>query len=168
MLFFYFPSISVVFQTISRQFPGQLPFFAFGSMLGFIRVNKGFNIPILLVCLAYFVILKDIVDNPLRELINMLIYPLLVLLVANSRALSINLGRYGDLSYGIYLFHFPTIQMLEHFGLYKFNPYLAFLVSVVLTMLLSAFSWHAVEKRFLQRSSHYVQAAKFGQSKKNF
>ena len=147
-------------QTISRQFPGQLPFFAFGSMLGFIRFNKLSTISIILVCLAYFIILKDIIDNPLREIFAMIIYPLLVILIANLRMLAVNLGKYGDLSYGIYLFHFPTIQMLEHFGLYKFNPYVAFIVSVFVTILLASFSWHVVEKRFLKRSSHYIQAAK--------
>jgi integrase len=54
----------------------------------------------------------------------------------------------------------PTIQMLEHLGLYKFNPYVGFLASVVITITLAAFSWHAVEKRFLKRSSHYITATK--------
>lgn len=146
--------------TISRQFPGQLPFFAFGSMLGFIRFNKLSTASVLLLGLVYFVFLKGALDYPLREIINMIIYPLVVLVVANSRALSINIGKYGDLSYGIYLFHFPTIQMLEHFGLYKFNPYIAFFVSITLTILLASFSWHIVEKRFLRRSSHYIKASK--------
>ena len=146
--------------TISRQFPGQLPFFAFGSMLGFIRFNKPTTALVLLLGLVYFVFLKGTMDNPFREIINMMIYPLVVLVVANSRALSINIGRYGDLSYGIYLFHFPTIQMLENFGLYKSNAYIAFLMSIILTLLLASFSWHIVEKRFLRRSSHYIKASK--------
>jgi len=145
---------------ISKQFPGQLPFFALGSMLGFVKFNKLSNASILLLGLAYFLFLKGTLDNPLREIINMIIYPLVVIVVANSRGLSINLGRYGDLSYGIYLFHFPTIQMLEHFGLYKFNPYVAFLVSIIFTILFASFSWHVVEKRFLRRSSHYIKASK--------
>lgn len=147
-------------QRISHQFPGQLPFFAFGSMLGFIRFNKSSVTSIILVCLAYYVLLKDMIDYPLREIFSMVVYPLLVIVVANSRMLSVNLGKYGDLSYGIYLFHFPTIQALEHFGLYKFNPYVGFTVSVFVTIALATFSWHAVEKHFLKRSSHYIQAAK--------
>lgn len=147
-------------QTVSRQFPGQLPYFAFGSMLGFISFNKISNVSVISVSLVYFVLIKNGIDNPLRELINMLFYPLLVLLIAKSRILSISIGKYGDLSYGIYLFHFPTIQLLEHFELYRFNPYIAFFTSILITMILASFSWHIVEKRFLKRSSHYISATK--------
>ncbi|WP_415391259.1 acyltransferase family protein [Porticoccus sp. Uisw_050_02] len=154
----YFPH--PIGQTISRQFPGQLPFFAFGSMLGFIALNKVSTVSVIIVSLIYFVLLKSSVENPLREIMTMFIYPFFVLMVAKSRLLSIGIGKFGDLSYGIYLFHFPTIQMLEHLGLYKFNPYVGFLASVVITITLAAFSWHAVEKRFLKRSSHYITATK--------
>lgn len=129
-------------------------------MLGFIKFNKSLVKTIILVCFAYFALLKDLIDYPLREIFSMIVYPLLVIVVANSRMLSVNLGRFGDLSYGIYLFHFPTIQALEHFGLYKFNPYVGFSVSVFVTIALATFSWHVVEKRFLKRSSHYIQATK--------
>ena len=154
--YFNFP----IGQTIAKQFPGQLPFFAFGSLLGYIRINKISTVLIVIISLTYILEVKDVINNPLREIINMFIYPLLVLLVAKSGLLSVGLGRIGDLSYGIYLFHFPTIQLLEHIGLYKLNPYIGFIASVVITILLAAFSWHAVEKRFLNRSSHYIKATK--------
>lgn len=86
----------------------------------------------------------------------MILYPVIVILIATRNRLSVGLGRHGDLSYGVYLFHFPTIQLLQHQGVYDLNQYLAFLISIILTLSLAAISWHFVEKRFLLRSSHYV------------
>ena len=147
-------------QIISRQFPAQLPFFAFGSMLGFMRLNKISTVSIIILGLVYFVLIREYIHNPLREILNMFLYPMLVVLIAKTDILSFGIGKYGDLSYGVYLFHFPTIQMLEHFELYKFNPYIAFVTSILITFLLAAISWHVVEKRFLKRSSHYIAASK--------
>lgn len=147
-------------ESISRQFPGQLPFFAFGGMLGFIRFNKISTLSILSICIVYFLIFKNVFGDPVREIISMFIYPLTVILIAKSRILNINMEKYGDFSYGIYLFHFPTIQMLEHFGLYKISPYVAFFTSIFVTIFLSMFSWHVVEQRFVKRSSNHMQATK--------
>jgi peptidoglycan/LPS O-acetylase OafA/YrhL len=148
--------------SISRQFPGQLPFFALGSMLGFVKFNKPSAIIVIVVTVLYFVFLKDSFSQPYGEIVNMIIYPLFVIVVANIGKLSVGIGRLGDLSYGIYLFHFPTIQLLEHFGYYKSNPYIGFVLSIFVTITLAAFSWHLVEKRFLRSSSHYIKAEKIG------
>ena len=150
--------------TISRQFPGQLPFFALGSVLGFLRLDKPKIIAIIFVSLVYYFLIRENftvmceTHSAFREIANMIIYPFIVVLVARSNKLSIGLDRFGDLSYGIYLFHYPTIQLLEYFGLYKLNPYLGFLIGVLITLMLAAFSWHFVEKKFLKRSSHYLIA----------
>lgn len=50
-----------------------------------------------------------------------------------------------DWSYGIYIWHYPVMQTLWHFDLAR-TPLGLFLWSVPLTFLISALSWHFVEK----------------------
>ena len=69
-----------------------------------------------------------------------------------------NFGRFGDFSYGFYILHFPVIQLFLHFGWLREAPWL-YLLAIILTTLIGAIGlWHAVEKRFLFRSSHYIAA----------
>ena len=70
-----------------------------------------------------------------------------------------NFARFGDLSYGIYIIHFPVIQAAVAAGLYARDPWLAFALSTGATIALAFLCWHAVEKPFLSRRSHYRLAA---------
>lgn len=56
----------------------------------------------------------------------------------------------GDYSYGIYLLHFPVLQSLAHLlpGLHEW--WMLWLVAAPLVILLSAVSWHWIEKPCLQ------------------
>ena len=57
-------------------------------------------------------------------------------------------AKYGDFSYGIYLYAFPLQQTLVHF--YKgWNPWTLFFAALVLATAFGVFSWHFVESRFL-------------------
>lgn len=67
-----------------------------------------------------------------------------------------NFGKYGDFSYGIYILHFPIIQIFLQYGWLSETPWL-YLGSVLTLTLIAGFAmWHLVEKRFLLRSSHYI------------
>lgn len=55
-------------------------------------------------------------------------------------------ARYGDFSYGVYLFAFPVQQLLVHdFGAHL-TPGRLFLTAFPLTLACAALSWHLVEK----------------------
>ncbi len=69
-----------------------------------------------------------------------------------------NWGRFGDLSYGIYIYHFPILQTLIAFGLFASMPVLAAMFAILLTFAAGLASWHWIEKPFLSKKSHYVQA----------
>lgn len=137
---------------IARQFPGQLPFFAIGSFLAVAEPDRKVMLGLLGVSLVYFVL--D-VSGPTAELLNMAMYPAFVIGLSRVGALGIGIGRFGDLSYGVYLFHFPTLQLVTHLGLFRISSALGLAVSVLVTLGLAFLSWRFVEKRFLRRSSHY-------------
>ncbi len=65
----------------------------------------------------------------------------------------LNLGRFGDFSYGTYLYAFPIQQLLIQQAHGQISPWRLFAEATPLTLIAGALSWHLVEKHFLQRSS---------------
>jgi peptidoglycan/LPS O-acetylase OafA/YrhL len=69
-----------------------------------------------------------------------------------------NFAKYGDFSYGIYILHFPILQILISYGLFSKLPWWALVVSSVFILFFAFLLWHLIEKPFLRKSSHYVSA----------
>jgi peptidoglycan/LPS O-acetylase OafA/YrhL len=61
-------------------------------------------------------------------------------------------ARYGDFSYGTYLYGFPIQQLCVQAWGGSMNPLLLCAISLPLSILAGAISWHAVEKWFLRRA----------------
>ena len=77
---------------------------------------------------------------------------LIVIISAYSLPFFNNFGKYGDFTYGLYIFHFPVIQLFRQYNLFeKHNPYFMGVIVVLLSFSLAIFSWFAIEKRFLDR-----------------
>ena len=65
----------------------------------------------------------------------------------------LNLGRFGDFSYGTYLYAFPIQQLLVQRAHGQITPLQLFAEAAPITLVVGALSWHLVEKHFLQRTS---------------
>ena len=59
-------------------------------------------------------------------------------------------ARYGDFSYGTYLYGFPIQQLILQAFARPVSPLLLFACAAPVTVLIAAMSWYTVEKRFLQ------------------
>ncbi len=152
----YFEKISALRFGVefARQFPAQLPYFAFGSLVAAIP-QIIFWLPVIAIFGVFGLFL---IDNYLfRLFVEPVCYSALILFACTLSRVKFNVRQFGDLSYGIYLFHFPIIQLFINLGLYRFNPYLGLLVSFVVTIILSYISWHFIEKHFLKRNSYYLK-----------
>lgn len=67
-------------------------------------------------------------------------------------------GKYGDFSYGIYLYGWPVQQILtQHFGKFL-NPWTLFLSAFLLAWGMAFLSWHLIERPFLRLKSRSKQA----------
>ena len=75
-------------------------------------------------------------------LLGPVVLPLAVIHTAYSCRLKLTV----DLSYGVYILHFPVLQLLSAAGLNRFGFALYFVVGLVVTSLLAVMSWFAVEK----------------------
>lgn len=62
-----------------------------------------------------------------------------------------NATRHGDLSYGIYILHFPLIQLLVHFGVFQASPWGGLVLVLALVIGSAWLSWHLVEAPMLGR-----------------
>lgn len=58
-------------------------------------------------------------------------------------------GRFGDFSYGAYLYAFPVQQLLMEAVGHTVQPWLLFVMATPLTLLLAAGSWYGVERHLL-------------------
>lgn len=139
-----------------KQLPGQLAFFlgGGGSYLFFSFFKKHYW-KLLLPSLLFLGIKGFTVAPPL--------YPLTLAIAVISFALCFpylgNWGKYGDISYGVYIYHFPIIQLFTSFDLFSGHPWTAFVLLILSILLTSACSYHFIERPFLRKSSHYRQAA---------
>ncbi len=72
-------------------------------------------------------------------------------------------ARWGDFSYGLYIYGWPAEQLLAWASGGALGPLALFLGALLLSLVLSALSWHLIEKRALRlkpRSLHSASKAR--------
>jgi peptidoglycan/LPS O-acetylase OafA/YrhL len=134
---------------LAKQLPGYISYFSVGIFL-YLKFNYFFKYR------YYFLFLGTIGFFVTREIPLPYLYPLAfgVFVIAISYTMTFlnDFGKYGDFTYGIYISHFPIIQIFRQFNLFeKHNPYLMSFFVIILSFLFAVFSWNLIEKRFLDR-----------------
>jgi len=59
-------------------------------------------------------------------------------------------SKIDDISYGVFIYSFPVQQTVIYLYGGKMNPWINFSISLVISLVLGALSWHICEKRFLK------------------
>jgi peptidoglycan/LPS O-acetylase OafA/YrhL len=78
----------------------------------------------------------------------------LVLTLAFHRSVPLNgWSRYGDFSYGAYLYAFPVEQLIMRFIGHPVLPWVLFSLALPISLMCAFTSWHLVERWFLRKSS---------------
>lgn len=150
-----------IYQTLAKQLPGQLVFFlGGGGIYLYISFFQKHCFKILIPSLLFLVSKSYLVVPSL--------YPLALSVTVVSFALYFpylgNFGKFGDISYGVYIYHFPLIQIFTAFELFQGHPWQTFVVLILAILGMATFSYHLIERPFLSRSSHYRRAAEGGPS----
>jgi peptidoglycan/LPS O-acetylase OafA/YrhL len=136
-------------EELARQFPGQLSYFALGALFA---TNEKIITKIKFIALAGLLALF-MTNNPLARLvIDPIAYSSIVIYLSISAVKNLNLGKFGDVSYGIYLYHFPIIQVLIFAGWFETNVWIGFSATFVATLIIAFTSWHLIEKKLLKRT----------------
>jgi peptidoglycan/LPS O-acetylase OafA/YrhL len=132
--------------------------FIAGSLLSLIDLEKynNFHNKIFL----FLIIIISIYLN-FYSYIFLFILPILVLLVGISYSKILNYipHKIGDISYGVYIYGFLIQQTLMSF--YKFNPYTLFFLSLIITYIISWFSWNYIELKSLKYKSLFSSKNKY-------
>lgn len=145
-------------EQIARQLPGQMAYFAIGiamwKMMPHLRRRwRG-------LALAGTVLLGATYLNPWLEPLKALALAGVIAAAAWAPGPQLNAARFGDVSYGLYITHFPILQVMVAAGLATaLGLPLFMLVATVLILAASYALWHFVEKPALRPSSHYRRAA---------
>ena len=154
-------TIATLSPEIARQLPGQMAFFASGMALWSVwdraKARPG------MFGLAGLAVFALSWLHPLLEPLRAAGLAGLIAWVAFAPGPVLNAARYGDVSYGLYITHFPILQGLIMAGMFvAAGVATGFIVAGVLILAASFALWWAVEKPALRRDSHYRQAAKDG------
>jgi peptidoglycan/LPS O-acetylase OafA/YrhL len=103
----------------------------------------------LFACLSSVGVLAAIM-LPAFDFIYLFSFPFFVNSIARIKGITNYAGKYGDFTYGIYIFSFPIQQMFIAKEIALKNPYLLFLLTILIVIPMAILSWNLVEKRFLR------------------
>jgi len=133
---------------LAKQLPGQLAFFG-GGAFAYYRTRDGLPPPTALLALAGMT--GYLFSN---GLLYTIVAPICVTLIVYWAAIRVpqlwSSQRWGDFSYGLYLYHFPIAQVLIALGIFTVAPGVGMIAVCILALLASIVSWHLVEKRALK------------------
>jgi len=85
---------------------------------------------------------------PRTDVLYFIAFPLLVNAIANIEGMLNYAGKYGDFTYGTYVFSFPVQQILVSKGI--INPYNLFFITIAIVLPLAVLSWKFIESPFLR------------------
>lgn len=144
-----------LYARLGKQLPGQLAFFM-GGGLAYYRTKDGKHPPTL------WIMLVGLLTYALTDgLIYQVVAPIAVTSIVYWMAITApriwNPGQYGDFSYGVYLYHFPIVQLLIWKGDFIQNVLGSTVVIIVFVAILSTASWFLLERNFLRtrNQAHY-------------
>jgi peptidoglycan/LPS O-acetylase OafA/YrhL len=143
---------ALIYVELGRQLPGQLCYFVAGAALYYFLPLFERRIRYFLAAAAAILAVDLSFPLPLLEPIALAVIVVFLGLFLYAG----NFGKYGDFSYGVYILHFPVIQLLLHVGWFRESPGYFPAAVLFLTTTGAVAMWHLVEKRFLLRSSHYI------------
>jgi peptidoglycan/LPS O-acetylase OafA/YrhL len=76
--------------------------------------------------------------------------PFIILLFAHKQLPLNKAGKWGDFTYGVYLFSFPVQQIIIFITKNQIKPYTLFALTMLICFPIAIISWHFFEKKILQ------------------
>ncbi len=90
------------------------------------------------------------VYDALRTL-EIITFPLILIFVAYNLPIPKALSSLPNVTYGIYLYHFPVVQVIVQTGLFRGNVVLMFIATYVITGIMATLSYLLIERRYMRR-----------------
>ncbi len=149
---------------VARQLPGQMAYFASG--MGLWRLWRKARVRPMLFGGIGAALLVMSFFAPWLEFLRAAGLAGLIGWAAFAAGPGLNAARWGDVSYGVYITHFPVVQGLIMAGLFAaIGAVGGVLLAVALIFGLSYLLWWLVEKPALRQDSHYRLVSGAGSEK---
>ena len=154
-LYLYNETGDNLYLTLRKQFPGQFMYFYSGTLilLYFDYFQRYVKYIFPAAAILFFFRNEHIVLTILEPLS---LASLIIGFAYNFKYLNF-LRRYDNISYGIYLLHFPIIQVIVSCGIVEASPVFAFMLSLLITIILALFSWKFLEKPALKTKKRWIK-----------
>jgi len=125
-------------------------FFSIGSLFYCCGIKK--NNGNLLLALIAALLLSQFSHDKAFEFFLIPLLPFIVIQLAFIRPGNIlnHLGKYGDYSYGMYIYAYPVQQTLIHFLQGKIHLWQYIILSFAVTFIFAFLSWHLIEKHAIK------------------
>ena len=144
--------------SLARQLPGQMAFFAMGIVLW--KIEPQLRRRWRALAVSGTILLAATLMHPALEPLRALALAGLIAGAAFAPGPPLSPARFGDISYGLYITHFPILQAMAAAGLVATLGLAGFLALAALFVILASLAlWHFVEKPALRPSSHYRKVA---------
>ena len=137
---------------IARQLPGQMSFFITGIAFRMIGLDTR---RLQLAGLIGAGLLVWSLLSPLAEPLRAVGLGSVAIFLATGQKEMFDAAKFGDLSYGLYIVHFPIIQTAIVAGLFASSPFLGLGVSLALAFAAALLLWRVVERPALRTDSAY-------------
>lgn len=99
----------------------------------------------------YIFVLSIIAVTVIGGFLDTLAFPIILIGIAY-HCKPFNIFRKLDnITYGLFLYHFPIIQLLIHYGVAEYNLTLCFLLTIMATSILATLSWFYIEKPLMNK-----------------
>lgn len=140
----YFIDNYSVHHSLNNQLPSLMVFFMVGAYFNFADLSflKVWHLLVLLPLLVIFYSVYPIY----AILVGLFVY--IVVNVISPVKVS---DKIGDVSYGIYIWHYPVIQFFVMHNFYE-NTYIGVLLSSLAVTLMALGSWHFIESKLVRKS----------------
>jgi len=140
---------NTLFSSLSHQFPRFLSYFVSGMALFYYFDLFIANKQKLFVFGVLFLLIGKLTNI---EILTPIALSCVIFAIAFSFKGLNSFAKYGDISFGIYIYHCPIINLFVYLGFYdKYNPYLVSIIFLLILFTFSFLSWHFLEKRFLSK-----------------
>ncbi|MEM1086391.1 MAG: acyltransferase [Pseudomonadota bacterium] len=144
-------------ERLARQLPGQMAYFASGMALWKLW-DVARSRPIQVACLGAGLLAASLFIQ-YGEVVRAAGLALFIAGLAFLPGPHLNAARWGDVSYGVYIVHFPVLQAMVALGVFaSLGVGAALVLAFILVFGLSFILWWCVEKPALRADSHYRRA----------
>jgi peptidoglycan/LPS O-acetylase OafA/YrhL len=141
-----------LYTRLGRQLPGQLAYFIAGAIVFYeITLFERFRAGLLAGGLALLAADVVVGGGALQPL-----WLAIAVATVGLSAIAPRFGRFGDFSYGVYILHFPIIQLMVGAGIFRRFPLAGTVLAAAVVVSGAVALWHLVEKPCLRQTSHYL------------